>query len=484
MKPIGVILIILLYFLVLLIISYFTGRKTDSAGFFIGNRQSPWYVVAFGMVGASLSGVTFISVPGWVGDSQMSYMQMVLGYLAGYAVIAEVLMPLYYRLKLTSIYTYLQGRFGFWSYKTGASFFLLSRIIGASFRLFLVANVLHISVFGQWGIPFSVTVTVTILFIWLYTFRGGIRTIIWTDTLQTLLMLTAVGFSVYYISRALNLDVEGIFRTVKQNDLSQVFFFGDWNDERHFLKQFLSGAFITIVMTGLDQDMMQKNLSCRNIREAKKNMYWFSMILVPVNLLFLSLGVLIYSYAAQTGMDLPAHPDDLFPLVALQQGLGPALAVLFILGLIAAAYSSADSALTALTTSFTVDILNPGDIPENRMRRLRTRVHIGISFVLFVVIMIFRLVNDQSVISALFTAAGYTYGPILGLYAYGLLTRREVHDRWVPVVALLSPVLCGVLSAFSEEWFRGYRFGFEILIVNGFISFLGLWLISLKPRTQ
>ncbi|MGC9470588.1 MAG: sodium:solute symporter [Bacteroidales bacterium] len=484
MKPIGVILIILLYFLVLLIISYFTGRKTDSAGFFIGNRQSPWYVVAFGMVGASLSGVTFISVPGWVGDSQMSYMQMVLGYLAGYAVIAEVLMPLYYRLKLTSIYTYLQGRFGFWSYKTGASFFLLSRIIGASFRLFLVANVLHISVFGQWGIPFSVTVTVTILFIWLYTFRGGIRTIIWTDTLQTLLMLTAVGFSVYYISRALNLDVEGIFRTVKQNELSQVFFFGDWNDERHFLKQFFSGAFITIVMTGLDQDMMQKNLSCRNIREAKKNMYWFSIILVPVNLLFLTLGVLIYSYAAQTGMDLPAHPDDLFPLVALQQGLGPALAVLFILGLIAAAYSSADSALTALTTSFTVDILNPGDIPENRMRRLRTRVHIGISFVLFFVIMIFRLVNDQSVISALFTAAGYTYGPILGLYAFGLLTRRKVRDNWVPAVALLSPVLCGVLSAFSEEWFRGYRFGFEILIVNGFISFLGLWLISMKSRKQ
>jgi len=484
MKPIGVILIILLYFLVLLIISYFTGRKTDSAGFFIGNRQSPWYVVAFGMVGASLSGVTFISVPGWVGDSQLSYMQMVLGYLAGYAVIAEVLMPLYYRLKLTSIYTYLEGRFGFWSYKTGASFFLLSRIIGASFRLFLIANVLHISVFGQWGIPFSVTVTVTILFIWLYTFRGGIRTIIWTDILQTLLMLTAVGFSVYYISQALHLDVQGIFGTVKRSELSQVFFFGDWNDERHFLKQFFSGAFITIVMTGLDQDMMQKNLSCRNIREAKKNMYWFSIILVPVNLLFLSLGVLIYSYAARTGMDLPAHPDDLFPLVALQQGLGPALAVLFILGLIAAAYSSADSALTALTTSFTVDILNPGDIPENRMRRLRTRVHIGISFVLFAVIMIFRLVNDQSVISALFTAAGYTYGPILGLYAFGLLTRRKVRDRWVPVVALLSPVLCGVLSTFSEEWFRGYRFGFEILIVNGFISFLGLWLISLRSRTQ
>jgi len=484
MKPIGVILIILLYFLVLLIISYFTGRKTDSAGFFIGNRQSPWYVVAFGMVGASLSGVTFISVPGWVGDSQLSYMQMVLGYLAGYAVIAEVLMPLYYRLKLTSIYTYLEGRFGFWSYKTGASFFLLSRIIGASFRLFLIANVLHISVFGQWGIPFSVTVTVTILFIWLYTFRGGIRTIIWTDILQTLLMLTAVGFSVYYISQALHLDVQGIFGTVKRSELSQVFFFGDWNDERHFLKQFFSGAFITIVMTGLDQDMMQKNLSCRNIWEAKKNMYWFSIILVPVNLLFLSLGVLIYSYAARTGMDLPAHPDDLFPLVALQQGLGPALAVLFILGLIAAAYSSADSALTALTTSFTVDILNPGDIPENRMRRLRTRVHIGISFVLFAVIMIFRLVNDQSVISALFTAAGYTYGPILGLYAFGLLTRRKVRDRWVPVVALLSPVLCGVLSAFSEEWFRGYRFGFEILIVNGFISFLGLWLISLRSRTQ
>ncbi len=478
MQPAGVFGIIILYFLILLVISYITGRKADTAGFFIGNRKSPWYVVAFGMVGASLSGVTFISVPGWVGDSQMSYMQMVLGYLLGYAVIAEVLMPLYYRLNLTSIYTYLEKRFGYWSYKTGASFFLLSRIIGASFRLFLVANVLHISVFKEWGVPFYATVLVTILFIWLYTFRGGIKTIIWTDTLQTLLMLTAVGFSVYFISRELHLSAGGMVRAVRESDLSRIFFFSDWKDERFFFKQFLSGAFITIVMTGLDQDMMQKNLSCRNIADARKNMYWFSVILVPVNLLFMTLGVLLYLYAANTSMSLPPQPDDLFPLIAVREGLGPVLAVVFILGLIAAAYSSADSALTALTTSFTVDILNPGPLPEQKMKRLRTRVHIGISFTLFLLILIFKLVNDESVISALFTAAGYTYGPLLGLYAFGLITKRQIRDPFVPLIAILSPLVCGLLAAFSESLLWGYRFGFELLILNGLITFLGLLIIS------
>lgn len=432
------------------------------------------------MIGASLSGVTFISVPGWVGDSQFSYMQMVLGYLLGYAVIAGILMPLYYRLNLTSIYTYLQGRFGFWSYKTGASFFLLSRTIGASFRLFLVANVLHITVFRQWGIPFWATVVVTITLIWLYTFRGGIKTIIWTDTLQTVVMLLAVGFSVCFIGRTMGYSFGGMVEAIRESEYSRTFFIDDWLDKRHFLKQFFSGAFITIVMTGLDQDMMQKNLSCRNIADAQKNMLWFSIVLVPVNLMFLSLGVLLFIFAYHTGIVVPERSDDLFPLIATGGYLSPIVAVLFILGLIAAAYSSADSALTSLTTSFTVDILNPGEVTENKLRRIRMRVHLGISLLLFIVILLFRLINNQSVISAVFTAAGYTYGPLLGLYSFGLFTKFSVRDKLVPVVAVLSPLVCALVSFRSAAWFNGYQFGFELLILNGLITFLGLLLISKK----
>lgn len=476
-------LLIASYFVLLLVISVITGRKSTNAAFFLGNKKSPWYIVAFGMVGASLSGVTFISVPGWVAESQFAYMQMVLGYLLGYAVIANILMPLYYKLNLTSIYTYLETRFGNRSYKTGASFFLLSRTIGAAFRLYLMATVLQITIFESWGIPFWVTVVATILLIWLYTFRGGIKTIIWTDTLQTLFMLLSVILTVILISKALKLNLNGLFETIKDSGYAKVFFFHDWKDTRFFWKQFLAGAFITIVMTGLDQDMMQKNLSCRNIREAKKNMYWFSVILVPVNLLFLSLGVLLYLYAAHQGLAIPERADELFPVIATQAGLPPIVGMVFMLGLIAAAYSSADSALTALTTSFTVDILNTRTKDEKSLKRTRMIVHIAVSALLVLLILLFRKINNQSVISSLFTAAGYTYGPLLGMYSFGLFTHWKVYDQWVPVVAIASPVISYFFSINATAWFNGYQFGFEILILNGLITFIGLLIIRMRKSS-
>lgn len=472
------ILIIALYFGVLLLVGAYTSRNATNESFFLGNRQSPWFVVAFGMLGASLSGVTFISVPGYVGESQFSYLQLVLGYLLGYFVVANVLLPLYYRLNLTSIYTYLDTRFGYFSYKTGATFFLISRVIGASFRLFLVATVLQISVFDAWGVPFIVTVIVTILLIWLYTNRGGIKTIIWTDTLQTATMLTAVVLTIYFLAQKMDLSFGQMVQVIHDSEYSRIWFFDDWNDKRHFIKQFFSGAFITIVMTGLDQDMMQKNLSCRNIRDAKKNMYWYGFAFLPVNLVFLSLGVLLFIFAHQQGIPIPDQTDELFPIIATQGYLPKAVSILFILGIVAAAYSSADSALTALTTSFTVDILNPKNKSEAELKSIRRVVHISISILIAVVIMIFRAVNDQSVISAIFTVAGYTYGPLLGLYAFGLFTRFKVRDKWVPLVAILSPILCYFLSSYSEILFNGYKFGFELLIVNGAFMFLGLLMLS------
>lgn len=483
MSPYLVLSVIVLYFTILLIISWFTGKNASNASFFLANRKSPWYVVAFGMIGASLSGVTFISVPGWVGDSQFSYMQMILGYLLGYFVIANILMPLYYRLNLTSIYSYLESRFGFWSYKTGASFFLLSRTIGTAFRLFLVANVLQISIFNAWNVPFWVTVAITILLIWLYTNKGGIKTIIWTDILQTAFMLAAVGITLIAISREMGLNLPQLIESVSASEYSRVFFFDDPNDKRFFFKQFLSGAFITIVMTGLDQDMMQKNLSCKNIGEAKKNMYWFSITLVPVNLMFLSLGAILFIYAAYVGLELPSRSDDLYPLIATRGFLSPTISILFILGLVAAAYSSADSALTALTTSFTVDILDAAKLEEEKLSRIRRTVHIGVSVFIGFVILLFRAINDQSVISAVFTVAGYTYGPLLGLYSFGLFTRLKLRDKWVPLIAVISPILCFFIERNSEVWLNGYQFGFELLILNGLLTFIGLALISLKKET-
>ena len=478
MSSLGLSLIIVFYFVLLLIIAWITGRNADNAGFFVGNRKSPWYVVSFGMIGASLSGVTFISVPGWVGESHFSYMQMVLGYLVGYFVIATVLMPMYYRLNLTSIYTYLETRFGRFSYKTGASFFLLSRSIGASFRLFLVANVLQISIFEEAGVPFWFTVLVTVSLIWLFTFRGGIKTIIWTDTIQTFAMLTALVFTIVLISKSMGLDLAGLINTVSVSEYSRIFVFDDWKSPYHFVKQFFGGAFIAIVMTGLDQDLMQKNLSCRNIRDAQKNMVWLSISLVPVNLLFMSLGALLFIYAAFAGIPIPENTDNLYPLIATGGYLSVTVAFFFIIGLISATYSSADSALTSLTTSFTIDILDAQKKGDLRLKKTRNRVHVGFTILLGVLILFFRLINDQNVIKAIFTIAGYTYGPLLGLYSFGLFTKRQLRDKLVPYVAIASPLICVVLNYYSKELFWGYKFGFELLIVNGLITFLGLLLLS------
>lgn len=472
--------IITAYFALLMVISYFTGRNSDSADFFVAGRQSPWYLVAFGMVGASLSGVTFISVPGWVEASQFSYMQMVLGYLLGYLVIATVLMPMYYKMNLTSIYTYLEDRFGVSTYKTGAGFFLLSRTIQASFRLYLVAIVLQQFVMNAFGIPFWGTVLITILLIWIYTFQGGIKTIVVTDTLQTFCMLAAVTLTVFAINDKLNLSFGDLYSTVTESQYGQTFFFeGGWSDPKNFFKQFLAGASIAIVMTGLDQDMMQKNLSCKNIGEAQKNMFSFSIILVFANLLFLTLGVLLFTYANQVGIDIPEKKDLLYPTIALQH-LSPMIGIVFILGLIAAAYSSADSALTALTTSFCVDFLGfeKSDAPESEKKTTRFKVHIGFSFLLFLVILAFWFINDDSVISALFKAAGYTYGPLLGLYTFGFYTDRSIIDKYTPAVCIIAPILTYLINANSDLLLFGYKFGFELLILNGLLTFIGLWMIS------
>lgn len=479
MQPIYILLLIASYFGVLLFISFLTNKGGSNSDFFKAGKQSPWYVVAFGMIGASLSGVTFISVPGWVEASKFSYFQVVLGYTLGYAVIGTVLLPLYYKLNLTSIYTYLGGRFGKYSYKTGASFFLLSRVVGASFRLYLVAIVLQELVFNGLGVPFWITVTITILLIWLYTFRSGIKTIVWTDTLQTLFMLIAVGVAIYYISKDLGLTGASLFNFVAESDLSQMFFFDDWKSGDHFVKQFLSGAFIAIVMTGLDQDMMQKNLTCRNLEDAQKNMFWFTIVLTIVNLVFLLLGLLLTVFAQENGID--AQRDQLFPTIATDAGLGIGMAAFFILGLIAAAYSSADSALTSLTTSFSIDILNiEKKYTEPQQIQIRKRIHISISLLLILVIILFKyVIADASVIAKLFTFAGYTYGPLLGLYAFGMFTKWQVKDTIVPLIAIVTPIIGGFISYYSMLWF-GFEFGFFVLILNGFLTFLGLVLI----RTQ
>ena len=479
MQPYQVLILIAAYFAVLILISYFTGRGGSNAEFFKANKQAPWYLVAFGMIGASLSGITFISIPGTVETDSFSYFQVVLGYTVGYAVIGQVLLPLYYRMNLTSIYTYLDTRFGNSSYKTGASFFLLSRVVGASFRLFLVANVLQLIVFDALGVPYYITVSITILLIWLYTFKSGIKTIVWTDTLQTLFMLMALGITIYFISEDLGISISNLMGYLSESDHSQIFFFDDWKSKDHFVKQFLSGAFIAIVMTGLDQDMMQKNLTCRSLKDAQKNMFWFTIVLVFVNFLFLALGVLLTDYADLNG--IVETKDELFPAIATSGQLGFAVAVFFILGLIAAAYSSADSALTALTTSFSIDIIDiEKKYDEQKQVRIRKQIHIAISVLLILVMLAFKYaIADKSVINKLFQFAGYTYGPLLGLYAFGLFTKWNVKDKLVPIVAIAAPILSYIISINSLVWF-GFEFGFFILILNGLLTFLGLVLLRRK----
>jgi Na+/proline symporter len=477
-----ILLVFLAYTALIFFVTWLTSRKANNQTFFIGNKVSPWYVVAYGMIGASLSGVTFMSVPGWVKDTQFSYMIVVFGYLFGYMVIATVLLPLYYKLNLTSIYSYLDKRFGFWTYKTGAGFFLISRVLGASLRMFLVVNILQVFVFDVWHIPFWVNVLLFITLIILYTLKGGIKTIVWTDTLQTTFMLLAVIISVIFISKDLQLGLGQLLSKVWHSNISNMIV-DDWNSKRHFIKQFFSGMFITIVMTGLDQEMMQKNLSCRNLKDAQTNMFTFSFTLIFVNFLFLILGAVLLFYSASHNI-VVSSSDDLFPVIAMKY-LSPVAGLIFLIGLISAAYPSADGALTSLTTSFCIDFLNFDKKPVlTEQQKIKTRyfVHLSIATLFFFVILIFKQFYNDALIKMLFTIAGYTYGPLLGFYSYGLFTKRGVNDKWAPFIAVLSPIICYFLSSYSKELLWGYEFGFELLIVNGVLSFLGLLISSLTIK--
>ncbi|MDX9882165.1 MAG: sodium:solute symporter [Prolixibacteraceae bacterium] len=475
MSPILVFTIVAGYFCVLMLIAWLTTRKADNQSFFNANKSAPWYLVAFGMIGTTISGVTFISVPGEVGNSAFSYLQFVLGNFVGYWVIAFVLLPVYYRMNVVSIYSFLQERLGFRSQKTGSMFFIISKVIGSAFRLYLVAGVLQLAFFDSFGIPFSVTVCTSIFLVWVYTYRGGVKTIVWTDTLQTLFLLSAVVFTIYEISSELNWSPGGAIRNISEHDYSTVFFW-DWRSPNNFFKQFLAGMFMTIVITGMDQDMMQKNLSCKTRRESVKNMLVFSFLFVGTVILFLGLGVMLYSFAGAKGIAVPPATDDFYPMLALNN-LGLFVGIAFLIGITAAAYSSADSALTALTTSFCIDFLPYESYEERKKKMVRRWVHLGFSILLIIVILIFRLLNDESVVVAVFTAAGYTYGPLLGLFAFGLLNKRKVNEKYVPAVAVLSPVICYFLSLFSEQLFFGYKFGFELLILNGLLTYSGLLLL-------
>ncbi len=479
MSPFLVLTILLIYFGTLLVISYITGKGADTNTFFTAGKNSPWYLVAYSMIGTTISGVTFISVPGDVGKTQFSYFQFILGNIIGYMIVAFVLMPIYYRLNLVSIYTYLDKRFGFWSYKMGAFFFLISRTIGAAFRLFLTAAVLQIGLFGQWNVPFEVNVFITIALIWLITAKGGIKTILWTDAFQTTFLISALIITVYLISKELGLSLGGLIDQVGAADYSQMFFFENPNDRKYFFKQFFAGIFISIAMFGLDQDLMQKNLTCRSLKDAQKNMITFSGVILAVNLLFLTLGALLYLYAQSKGIPVPALTDELYPTLALSRlEFGLLAGVFFLLGITASSYASADSALASLTTSFCIDFLNINQRPEPQRKKIKTIVHLAMSLALLLVILIFNQVKNKSVVQEVFRAAGYTYGPLLGMYAFGLLTRLPVRDKYVPVVCLLSPVICYVINANSKEWLNGYQFGFELLILNGFLTFLGLLLLA------
>ena len=482
MTSLHILLLIGGYFALLLLISFLTGKNDSNEDFFKAGKQSPWFLVAFGMVGASLSGVTFISVPGWVESSQFSYMQVVFGYFVGYLITAYVLLPVYYKKNVTSIYQYLDDRFGFVSYKVGAISFFISRVLGAAFRLFLVAIVLQQFVFDAWNVPFEITVVLSILLIWIYTFKGGIKTIVWTDTLQTLFMLISVGLSIYFILNKLDWSFTDFLNSSELSTYSKTFFTDDLSEKNHLLKSFLGGMFITICMTGLDQDMMQKNLTCRNLKDAQKNMLSFSVVLVIVTFVFMLLGALLFIYAekfqiAMPLMDGAPKTDLLFPEIALNSGLGITVAITFMLGLIAAAYSSADSALTSLTTSFCIDFLDTEKKSEKVAKKTRQRTHIGMSVLLILVVISFKYILDRNVIDGLLTVASYTYGPLLGLFSFGIFTKHKVKDKYVWLVALVCVSIIVLLGKLPAETFGGYEFGYELLPLNGLLTFIGLWLI-------
>lgn len=480
MNPVAILITIIAYFLILFTVSYIAGRKADNEGFFVGNRQSTWYVVAFAMIGSSISGVTFVSVPGMVGVSSFSYLQMVLGFVAGQFIIAFVLIPLFYRMNLVSIYEYLENRFGISSYRTGAWFFFISKMLGAAVRLFLVCLTLQLLVFEPFHLPFALNVTMTVALVWLYTFRGGVKSLIWTDVLKTCCLVISVVLCIYYITSDLQLSFTGMIATITDSELSRMFFFDDMNDKRYFFKQFLAGIFTMIAMNGLDQDMMQRNLSCKNFKDSQKNMITSGISQFFIILLFLMLGVLLYTFTARQGIAYPAKSDELFPMIATGPYFPAIVGILFIVGLISSAYSAAGSALTALTTSFTVDILGTKGKTEEAVVKIRKRVHIGMAVVMGIVIFVFNLLNNTSVIDAVYILASYTYGPILGLFTFGIFTKKQVRDKYIPWVAIASPILCFVVQKNSQAWFNGYQFGYELLIFNALFTFIGLCLLIKK----
>ena len=470
MSPTITAVLLLVYFSILLLIAYLTSRKNTPDAFFLGKRTASWFMIAFGMLGVSLSGISVISVPGWVLTNQFHYLQMVLGYVLGYYAIAYILLPVYYRLKRPSIYSYLQERLGNVSYKTSAILFLVNRTVVASLRLYVVTTVLHSLIFEQWGIPFPLTIVVTLLLIWLYTYRAGIQTIIWTDIFQTSVMILALILTVYYVATSLDFSFSEVCTQVAASPLSTLFEWSDWRSSSHFLKMFLAGAFIPIVMTGLDQDMMQKNLGCKTLKDAKKNMIVYGYGFIPINVILLALGVLLALFLQKQGLPLPAKGDDLYPSLATNGMLPPVVGILFTLGIIAATFSSADSALTALTTSFTLDILNlPTDSP--RAVRTRTIVHLALSVLILLLILAFRWWNAGSIIGLLFTTVGYLYGPLLGFFTFGLFTRWQIRDRLAPLAALVAPLL----SYFFSQWLSlqwGYTMGYELLLLNALLTFV------------
>ncbi len=479
-----ILITIIVYFSILLLIARITGRKSGSnAVFFKAENKSPWFVVAFGMIGASISGVTFVSVPGMVRGMDMTYMQTVIGFFFGYMIVAHVLLPLYYKLNLTSIYTYLGTRLGIRSYRTGSLFFLLSRMLGTAAKLYLVCLILYNFVFAPFGIPFWVIASGAVILVWIYTQKSGIKTIVWTDTLQTLCVFIALLFIIIAISKNLNLNFGEMVQVIRDNEHSRIFVFDDWVSRQNFFKQFISGIFIVIVMTGLDQDMMQKNLTCRNLRDAQKNMYTYGFSFIPLNFLFLCLGILLLVLASRIPVELPASNDDILPMLATEGYLGQPVLIFFTIGIIAAAFSNSDSALTSMTTSFCVDILNTEQDPEEIARRKRRKVHIAMSVVLIIFICLFRILNSTSVIDAIYVIASYTYGPLLGMFAFGLFTRRRTRDKWVPYIAVASPILCYIID-WTVGYYTSYRFGYEMLMLNGAFTFLGLWLLSTKRNNS
>ncbi|MBO7288134.1 MAG: sodium:solute symporter [Bacteroidales bacterium] len=482
-----ILIVFIAYTLLLFLVAHLTSRKSNNNAFFTGNRKSPWFVVAYGMIGASLSGVTFMSVPGGVYSGQFTYFGIVLGYIIGYAVIALILLPLYYKLNLTSIYSYLEIKFGKSSEKTGALLFIISRLIGSAIRMYLVVFVLYEFVFKAWGIPFWVPAVLFIVLILLYTFKGGIKTVVWTDTLQTTFLLLAAAMTVIVILKTQNISFGELMTVSTERGFTKLFE-TDWSHSKFFVKQILSGAFITITMTGLDQDMMQKNLTCKTLRDAQKNVMTSSFIFVLVNVLFLSLGATLIYYAQETGFQLPVNEsgvvvnDKIFPAVAFS--LGKLTSIIFIIGLIAAGYSSADGTLTALTTTFCFDFLHfdtNDRISEENKLKYRKLIHIAFALLYLLVIILFKPFHNESLIDKIFEIAGYTYGPLLGLYTFGLFVKnRKPIDKLVPIIAISSPIISYILNHFSKELFFGYQFGFEILIVNGLLTFVGLMLVSKK----